>query len=96
MEANTLYTEPAYYRMLFRERTHDRAFYERVTRAGQTVLELGVGEGRMALALAEADRRVLGVDLSEDMIAALERRKKEHSPTVAAPTSLQAACSPST
>lgn len=84
MEANTLYTEPAYYRMLFRERTHDRAFYERVTRAGQTVLELGVGEGRMALALAEADRRVLGVDLSEDMLAALERRKKEHSPTVAA------------
>lgn len=84
MEADTLYTEPAYYRLLFRERTHDRAFYERVTRPGQTILELGVGDGRVALALAEKDRRVLGVDASAPMLEALEARKRECSSTVAA------------
>ncbi len=38
------------------------------------MLELGVGDGRIALPLAAAGRRVTGVDLSASMLAALELR----------------------
>lgn len=77
---DTLYTETAYYRMLFRERTHDVPFYLRFTEdLGEAeVLELGVGDGRMALALAAAGRRVRGVDASPHMLEALEARRREH------------------
>lgn len=84
---DTLYTETAYYRMLFRERTHDVPFYLRVTadRADDgEVLELGVGDGRMAFALAEAGRRVVGVDASPHMLEALEERRAAASPRAAA------------
>lgn len=71
---DTLYEEAAYYRMLFRERTHDTRFY-RAACAGQTpVMELGVGDGRMATALARAGHDVRGIDLSESMLEALEER----------------------
>lgn len=71
---DTLYTESAYYRMLFAERTQDLPFYLRVTEPDMEVLELGVGDGRVATALAGEGRRVIGVDRSEAMLAALEVR----------------------
>jgi SAM-dependent methyltransferase len=74
---DTLYSESAYYRMLFAERASDVPFYLRVTDhlgAQDDVLELGVGDGRIALPLAAAGRRVTGVDRSESMLAALELR----------------------
>lgn len=74
---DSLYTESAYYRMLFAERTHDLPFYLRATEGlggGDAVLELGVGDGRVALALAGEGRRVTGVDRSPSMLAALEER----------------------
>lgn len=75
---DSLYTESSYYRMLFAERTHDLPFYLRATEGvGSEVLELGVGDGRVAFALAAAGRRVLGVDRSAPMLAALEERRRE-------------------
>lgn len=77
---DSLYSESAYYRMLFAERTQDLPFYLRVTeglREGEEVLELGVGDGRIALPLAAEGRRVTGVDRSESMLASLERRLTE-------------------
>lgn len=74
---DTLYTETAYYRMIFRERAHDVPLYVRFTEGladDAEVLELGCGEGRMAAALAENGRRVLGVDASAPMLEALDER----------------------
>ena len=71
---DSLYDEAAYYRMLFRERTHDAAFYLRTIPCEASVLELGVGDGRMAVALARERRRVVGVDNSLPMLHALEER----------------------
>lgn len=73
---DSLYTESAYYRMLFAERASDVPFYLRATEdlGDGEVLELGVGDGRVAVPLAEAGRRVTGVDLSPTMLAALELR----------------------
>jgi len=70
-----LYTESALYRMLFEERTTDVAWYcARVAEHGSPVLELGVGDGRVAFALADEGHQVVGVDRSADMLAALEKR----------------------
>ncbi len=80
---DTLYTESAYYRMLFAERTQDLPFYRRVTDGAREVLELGVGDGRVALPLASAGLQVVGVDQSASMLAMLEARLGE-SPELAA------------
>ena len=54
---------------LVRGRTRDVAFYrDAVHEFGDPVLELGCGTGRIALALAEAGRRVTGLDISERML----------------------------
>ncbi len=71
---DSLYSESSYYRMLFAERAHDLPFYLRVTEPAGEVLELGAGEGRVTLPLAEAGRRVVAVDRSEPMLAALAER----------------------
>lgn len=54
----------AYYRALAEERGT----------AGNGVLEYGVGNGRIAFAMAEAGAKVVGVDLSEPMLADLRTR----------------------
>jgi SAM-dependent methyltransferase len=71
---DTLYSESAYYRMLFAERTRDLAFYVGATEGAERVLELGVGTGRVAIVLAEHGRSVTGVDRSPEMLAELERK----------------------
>jgi SAM-dependent methyltransferase len=54
---------------------HDVAFYVEVARsAGESVLELGCGTGRITLPLARAGLRVTGVDRSEPMLDALHRK----------------------
>jgi SAM-dependent methyltransferase len=56
-------------------RLQDVAFYrEAVREFGDPVLELGCGTGRITMALAEAGKRVTGLDLSERM---LERAVKK-------------------
>ena len=81
----SLYTEPAYYRMLFDGRANDLDFYLLHT-SGDVgeVLELGVGTGRVAVHLAREGRRVLGVDRSPEMLDALASRLAAEPPEVAA------------
>jgi ubiquinone/menaquinone biosynthesis C-methylase UbiE len=56
-------------------RLHDLAFYRDAAREfGDPVLELGCGTGRITMALAEAGKRITGLDLSERM---LERAVKK-------------------
>jgi len=56
-------------------RLQDVAFYRDATRDfGDPVLELGCGTGRVSMALAQAGKRVTGLDLSERM---LERAVKK-------------------
>src|SRR3954447_24216734 len=53
----------------------DIAFYvEEATRSGGPVLELGVGTGRVAIPVAAAGIRVVGVDLSEGMLQVARER----------------------
>ena len=69
------YDDAAYYTKTYRARTDDVAFYERVAReADGPVLEYGVGNGRIALALARAGVPVTGVDLSAPMLDDLRAR----------------------
>ena len=52
-----------------RGRVEDVAFYRAAAREfGDPVLELGCGTGRIAMALAEAGKRITGLDLSERML----------------------------
>jgi SAM-dependent methyltransferase len=58
-----------------RERLQDVAFYRDAVREfGDPVLELGCGTGRIMMALADAGKRITGLDLSERM---LERAVKK-------------------
>jgi SAM-dependent methyltransferase len=51
------------------ERTQDVLFYCQAARQyGDPVLELGCGTGRIALAIAQAGYRVVGLDISERML----------------------------
>src|SRR5258707_2032154 len=57
-------------------RVQDVAFYRDAAREfGDPVLELGCGTGRITMALAEAGKRITGLDLSERM---LERAGIKH------------------
>jgi ubiquinone/menaquinone biosynthesis C-methylase UbiE len=48
-----------------------------VTRAGDQVVDLGCGTGQLSLPLAERGARVLGVDVSNEMIARLEAKARK-------------------
>lgn len=70
-----LYAAPALYAQLFGSRTHDVMLYRWLAqglRPREPVLELGVGSGRVALALAQDGVRVTGVDRAGAMLQALE------------------------
>jgi SAM-dependent methyltransferase len=55
--------------------TEDVGFYVAESRkSGGTVVELGVGTGRIAIPIAAKGKRVIGVDSSREMIAACRRR----------------------
>ena len=75
----TLYGDAGYYDHAYRRYRPDVDFYVGLARrTGGPVLELGVGTGRIALAIADAGVDVVGVDLSTAMLArASERLAKE-------------------
>ena len=51
----------------------DIAFYvDEATRCDGPVVELAVGSGRIAVPIARAGRRVIGVDLSDGMLAVVD------------------------
>jgi ubiquinone/menaquinone biosynthesis C-methylase UbiE len=57
----------------------DIEFYvDEARAAGGTVVELAVGTGRIAVPVAQAGIRVIGVDLSPGMLAVAAERAREH------------------
>ena len=75
------YSDPAYYTRVYKSRRHDVEYYVELARAtGGPVLEYGVGNGRVALAIARAGVEVHGVDLSRPMLDDLARRLEKEKP----------------
>jgi SAM-dependent methyltransferase len=73
------YEDARHYDHFYRRRKDDVRFYvETAVRLGGPVLELGVGTGRVALAIARAGIPVVGVDRMDPMLArAAERLERE-------------------
>ncbi|HEY6079259.1 MAG TPA: class I SAM-dependent methyltransferase [Polyangiaceae bacterium] len=66
------YADAAYYTKTYAERTHDVEYYvRRARRSKGPVLEYGIGNGRVALAIARAGIAVTGIDLSQVMLDSL-------------------------
>jgi 2-polyprenyl-3-methyl-5-hydroxy-6-metoxy-1,4-benzoquinol methylase len=60
------YADASYYTKTYKERTHDVEYYvKRARRSKGPVLEYGIGNGRVALAIAKAGISVTGIDLSQ-------------------------------
>jgi SAM-dependent methyltransferase len=77
------YADPAYYQKAYARRREDVDFYVRLAQGSAgDVLEYGVGSGRVALPIARTGRSVVGIDLSEPMLAAFRRRLRDEPPGV--------------
>ncbi|HXA39298.1 MAG TPA: methyltransferase domain-containing protein [Phenylobacterium sp.] len=63
--------------------------YARLAPAGGTILELGVGTGRLAFGLAERGFSVVGVDIAPAMLAQAAAKQAELSPALAARVELR-------
>jgi SAM-dependent methyltransferase len=77
------YSDPAYYTKTYGERRHDVERYVRLAReSGGPVLEYGIGNGRVGIAIAKAGISVTGVDLSRSMLDDLAARLEKLPPQV--------------
>ena len=84
------YEDPAYYTQTYRTRLDDVAFYvARVTKGRGSVLEYGIGNGRIALPLIRHGINVTGIDHSMPMLNDLRARLAHESPLVAKRLSLR-------
>ena len=71
------YREPLYYAKSYARRTEDVAYYRSLAvQDGGPILEYGCGAGRIALPIARQGIRVVGVDLSREMLDAFRVRLK--------------------
>jgi SAM-dependent methyltransferase len=71
------YADPAYYTKTYKDRTHDVEYYAKLARRSKgPVLEYGIGNGRVALAIAKAGVPVTGIDLSQPMLDNLAEQLK--------------------
>ncbi len=61
----------------------DLAIYAQMAPAGGSILELGVGTGRLAFALAERGFAVTGVDIAPTMLAQASARRSTLEPEIA-------------
>ncbi len=69
------YEDPVYYTASYRRRIDDVQYYvTEATRSGGPLLELGVGNGRIALPVCRHGVEVTGVDQSRAMLEDLRRR----------------------
>jgi SAM-dependent methyltransferase len=69
------YEDAAYYTKTYKRRTDDVTFYVELAKKQRgSVLEYGVGNGRIALPTARAGCSVTGLDLSRPMLTDLENR----------------------
>jgi SAM-dependent methyltransferase len=67
------YDDPLYYSKTYKDRTQDVDYYVKLARRCRgPVLEYGIGNGRVALAIARAGIEVTGIDLSQPMLDSLE------------------------
>lgn len=72
-----LYRDPAYYDFEYKTRLHDTRFYaDAYVEAGDWILELGVGSGRIAARAVRQGAKVLGMDLSLDMLRLAQVKKR--------------------
>jgi SAM-dependent methyltransferase len=69
------------YALSHRGNPGDLEFYARLCRGARSVLELGSGTGRIAFALAGAQRRVLGLELDAGILALARRNLRAQSRT---------------
>jgi SAM-dependent methyltransferase len=67
----------------------DLDIYSRLAPAGGSILELGVGTGRLAFALAERGFSVVGVDIAPAMLAQAAAKQADLAPAVAARVELK-------
>lgn len=71
------YADALYYTKTYKNRTHDVEYYVKLARKlGGPVLEYGIGNGRVALAIAKAGVSVTGIDLSQPMLDSLAAQRK--------------------
>lgn len=69
------YEDGRYYDQAYRQRRHDVRFYTNLAvKSGGPVLELGVGTGRVALAIAKAGIGVVGIEPMTPMLAQARER----------------------
>lgn len=68
----------------YAEREDVRFFVDMALQTGGPVLELGCGTGRVLLPVARAGIEITGLDLSQGMLAILQRRLAEEPPEVQA------------
>lgn len=73
--AQAHYEDTAYYTKAYKQRTEDVAYYKALASQHRgEVLEYGVGNGRLALPMAQAGCTVVGVDWSKPMLDDLRGR----------------------
>jgi SAM-dependent methyltransferase len=71
------YADPSYYTKTYKDRTHDVEYYAKLAKHSKgPVLEYGIGNGRVALAIARAGVQVTGIDLSQPMLDSLAEALK--------------------
>jgi SAM-dependent methyltransferase len=79
------YRNPGLYDLEYADLAEDVAWYRAIgARRGGPVLELGVGNGRIAIPLARDGVEVHGVDRSADMLSDLARKLADEPPDVRA------------
>jgi len=72
------YRNGRYYDQAYRKRRHDVRYYTRLAvESGGPVLELGVGTGRVALAIANAGVDVVGVEPMAPMLEQARQRRQQ-------------------
>lgn len=75
--ASAHFEDPEYYAQTYASLTSDVAYYRALAEERGSVLEHGVGNGRIAIAMAEVGASVVGVDASAPMLADLRARLKK-------------------
>lgn len=72
-----LYRDPLYYDHEYKQRTEDANFYAAAyVEAADWVLELGVGSGRIATRAVRRGAKVIGLDLSAEMLQIAQQKKQ--------------------
>ena len=82
--ASAHYEDADYYSATYRRRVADVAYYVDLARQAGRVLEVGTGNGRIALPMARHAVDVVGLDLSAAMLADFKRRLVAEPPEVRA------------